>query len=95
MSEFPYLPWPLFRRSGVAAFDRSLTARSKRDVGRLTEELRISKAETAAMRERLVGGNFLIRAYSPNFAGLSVGLITLKTKQEVAGDSMGRLIAPL
>ena len=25
MSEFPYLPWPVFRRSGVAAFDRSVT----------------------------------------------------------------------
>lgn len=26
MPEFPYLPWPVFRRSGVAAFDRSLTS---------------------------------------------------------------------
>lgn len=25
MSDRPYLPWPVFRRSGVAAFARSLT----------------------------------------------------------------------
>lgn len=26
MPQYPYLPWPVFRRSGVAAFRRSLTA---------------------------------------------------------------------
>lgn len=25
MSEYPYVQWPVFRRSGVAAFERSLT----------------------------------------------------------------------
>jgi hypothetical protein len=28
MAEHPYLQWPVFRRSIVAAFDRSLTAAS-------------------------------------------------------------------
>ena len=33
MPEHAYLPWPLFRRSGVAAFDRSLTATEARCTG--------------------------------------------------------------
>lgn len=28
MPEHPYPQWPLFRRSGVAAFDRSLTVKT-------------------------------------------------------------------
>jgi hypothetical protein len=29
MPDCPYLPWPVFRRSGVAALDRSLTGNGK------------------------------------------------------------------
>jgi hypothetical protein len=63
---------------------------NKREVERLSGDLERSQVETAAMRQRLVGGDFLVRVYTPEFSALSVGLVTLKTKGEAI--DMGRLL---
>ncbi|MDO8680263.1 MAG: NaeI family type II restriction endonuclease, partial [Acidobacteriota bacterium] len=75
MPEFPYLPWPVFRRSGVAAFDRSLTL-----IDGLEVDVKFTQGRSWTIPREAIGKPCLLISADDRSAKFSLGFLIARSE---------------